>query len=68
MKTDYETLYYLFNFLKIRSAKMFHKFKNGSEILGARSVTWNMFHIETPQILLATVQNLVATVICASLF
>jgi len=38
------------------------------KILGTRRVTCSMFHIEGPQILDATVQNLVATVTGGSVF
>jgi hypothetical protein len=39
----------------------FSKFKKPLQILGARRVTWSKVHTEDPQILGATVQNLVIT-------
>jgi hypothetical protein len=56
-----------------RDAHMAQKSRNHLKILGARSVAWSKFHTEGPQILGATVKNLVARAtwwpaVCAPLF
>lgn len=43
-----------------RGTKILQKFKSHLKILGARMVSWNKSHTERPQILGASVQNLVA--------
>jgi len=42
--------------------------KSHLKILGSRSVTWNKFNTENPQILGTSVQNLVVTAICRLAF
>jgi hypothetical protein len=43
-----------------RGANIFQKCRGQLKILFARKVTWSTFHVEDPQILGATVQNVVA--------
>jgi hypothetical protein len=47
-----------------RGAQIFQKSRSHLKILGARRVTWSKFRTEDPQILGATVQNLVARDFC----
>ena len=45
-----------------RSSQIFQKSMSHLKILGARRATWSKFHTQGPQILGATIQNLVDTV------
>jgi hypothetical protein len=62
---------YKFNITKnftipnFRGAQIFKKPRNRFKILGPRRRTWSKFHTDAPQILGATVQNLVVSATCS---
>jgi hypothetical protein len=54
--------------LHSKSANFSHKFRSNLKILGSRRVTWSEFHSQDPQILGATLQNIVAMAVLGPAF